>query len=197
MVLFLQNLVVYIRDTTIRIHIHAEAKLTIMTNEHTSVEKYTSHFIRKCCEMVVCERWVGDWTDCNILTPSSSDYSSTPFSFCWAAQPGVLRAQPSAGSWFSLPRTASRTSAAWHQLTQFSVAPGYIIVWHQPASCERHICTEFNQSTVKVISWYLPPDAPVSRLTAGLKVNMLQFYLYTIIFKQAVLLFLRVEYYEN
>ena len=40
---------------------------------------YLSHFIRKGCERVVCERWVGDWTDCNILTPSSSDYCSTSF----------------------------------------------------------------------------------------------------------------------
>ena len=27
------------------------------------------------------------------------------------------------------------------------MAPGYIIVWHPPASCGRHICTEFNPST--------------------------------------------------
>ena len=33
----------YSHDTTIRIHIHAESKSTIMTNEHTSLEKYTSH----------------------------------------------------------------------------------------------------------------------------------------------------------
>ena len=37
----------------------------------------------------MCEGWVGDWTDCNILTPSSSVFSSTSFSFCWAAQPGL------------------------------------------------------------------------------------------------------------
>ena len=128
---------------------------------------YLSHFIRKGCERVVCERWVGDWTDCNILTPSSSDYSSTSFPFCWTAKPRVLRAQPSAGSWFSLPRTATRTSTAWRQLIQLSVAPGYIIVWRPPASCERCICTKFNPSTVEAISWYLRPDAPVSRLTAG------------------------------
>ena len=60
----------------IRIHIYAETWSTIMTNEHTSLEKYTSHTL---CERVVCEMWVGDWTDCNILTPSSSDYSSTSF----------------------------------------------------------------------------------------------------------------------
>ena len=33
----------YSRDTTIRIHIHAEIKSTMMTNEHTSLEKYTSY----------------------------------------------------------------------------------------------------------------------------------------------------------
>ena len=49
---------------------------------------YLSHFIQNGCKRVMCERWVGDWTDCNILTPSSSVFSSTSFLFCWAAQPG-------------------------------------------------------------------------------------------------------------
>ena len=53
---------------------------------------YLSHFIRNGCERVVWERWVGDWTNCNILTPSSFVFSSTSFSFCWAAQSVVLRA---------------------------------------------------------------------------------------------------------
>ena len=30
---------------------------------------------------------------------------------------------------------------------KLSVVPGYIIVWHPPASCGRRICTEFNPST--------------------------------------------------
>ena len=33
----------------------------IMMNETQFIEKYTSHFIRKCCERVMFERWVGDW----------------------------------------------------------------------------------------------------------------------------------------
>ena len=53
---------------------------------------YLSHFIRNGCERVMSERWVGDWTNCNILIPSSFVFSSTSFSFCWAAQSGVLRA---------------------------------------------------------------------------------------------------------
>ena len=52
---------------------------------------YLSHFIRNGCERVMCERWVGDWTNSNILTPSSFVFSSISFSFCWAAQSGVLR----------------------------------------------------------------------------------------------------------
>ena len=86
-----------------------------MTNEHTSLEKYTSHTLFK----MVAKRlrkgfvWEVSWRlkrDCNMLTPSSSVFSSTSFSFYWAAQPGALRAQPSAENWFSQPRTATTDS---------------------------------------------------------------------------------------
>ena len=121
------------------IYIYAETYSTIMTNEPTSLEKYTS---RKGGERVVCERWVGDGIDFNILTPSSSDYSSTSFSFCWAAHPGVTEV-PSL-----LPRTATRTPTATdsNKLKPF-VAPSYIIVWRPPAFCGRRNCTKFNPST--------------------------------------------------
>ena len=135
---------------------------------------YLSHFIRNGCERVVkglCERWVGDWTNCNILTPSSFVFSSTSFSFCWAVQ---------SRSWWTIALcwVLVLSPASYLQLTdsnsELPVAPGYIIVWHPPASCERRICTQFNPSTVKVMPWYLRPDAPVPWLTAGSKVNMLQ-----------------------
>ena len=51
-----------------------------------------SKWLWKGCERVMCERWVEDWTNCNILIPSSFFFSSTSFSFCWATQSGVLRA---------------------------------------------------------------------------------------------------------
>ena len=116
--------------------------------------------------------WEVSWRlnrDSNILTPSSSVFSSISFSFCWAAQPGTLRSQPFADSWFSLPRTATTDS----KLTELPVAPGYIIVWRTPASYERRICTQFSPSTVKVMHWYLRLDAPVPWSTAGLELNML------------------------
>ena len=48
-----------------------------MTNEHTSLGKiYLSHFtlerVVKGLMLVLCERWLGEGTDCHILIPSSS-----------------------------------------------------------------------------------------------------------------------------
>ena len=63
---------------------------------------YLSHFIlervAKGLLLVMGERWVGDGTDCHILTPSSSDYSSTSSLFCWAAQPGSWGPKPLSGA---------------------------------------------------------------------------------------------------
>ena len=103
-----------------------------MTNEHTSLEKYTSHIL---FERVVCERWVGDWTDCNILTPNSSIFSSTFFSFCWLFNRGP---EGPALCWEQILTASncnSNSNCNWLQLTQLSVAPGYMIVWRSPASC--------------------------------------------------------------
>ena len=89
---------------------------------------YLSHFIRKGCKRVMCEWWVGEWTNCNILTPSSFVFIITSFSFCWTAQSGVLRAHSpllGAGShysilsptnWLQLTGTYSRTGL-YHCLT--------------------------------------------------------------------------------
>ena len=145
-----------------------------MTSEHTFLEKYISHtskWLQKGCERVMCGRWVGDWTNCNILTPSSFVFGSTSFSFCCAAQSGILRVHSPLLGAGSLYSTLSPTN--WLQLTELLVAPGYIIVWHPPASCERRICTQFNPSTVKVMPWYLRSDAPIPWLTSGSTVNML------------------------
>ena len=112
---------------------------------------YLSHFIRNGCEKVMCERWVGDWT------VTATYWPPVPLSLValLSRSAGLLNRGPRE-SWFSLPRTAT-----------------YIIVWHPPASCERRICTQFNPSTVKVIPWYLRPDAPVPWSTAGSETNML------------------------
>ena len=63
---------------------------------------YLSHFIRNGWKgLQKGYVWEVSWglnKDWNILTSSSSDCSITSFPFCWAAQPGALRAQLSAGS---------------------------------------------------------------------------------------------------
>ena len=136
-----------------------------MTNEYTSLEKYSSHTL---FEMVWkgCERWVGDWTDCNILNPNSFVFSSSSFS-------GLLNQ----GSWgptpllgtcshcLELQQTDSKCNL--FQISQLSVTPGYIIVWHPPASYGRRIPNS-TRPHVKVIPWYLRPDATVIYTSASL-----------------------------
>ena len=88
----------------------------------------------------------------NILAPSTL-LAMTAFLF---RSPGLLNRGPgspaSAGTWFSFQHLLSNWT---------SCRRGYIIISRPPTSCERHICTPFNPSTVKAIPWYLRPDAPV------------------------------------
>ena len=54
--MYLHTILLYSHDTTIRIHIHMETKSTIMTNEHTSLEKYTSHTLFERVAKGLCVR---------------------------------------------------------------------------------------------------------------------------------------------
>ena len=74
----------YSRDTTI--HIHAETWSTIMTNEHTSLEKYTSHtlFSKGLCVKgeLETEQTATYWPQiplswAALLSHSASNYNST------------------------------------------------------------------------------------------------------------------------
>ena len=60
--------------------------------QHSSLEKYTSHFIWKglkvLLKVLLCERWVGDWTELQHIEPHSYGHNSVSFLFSWAAQPG-------------------------------------------------------------------------------------------------------------
>ena len=70
--------------------------------------------------------WEVSWRlnkDCNILTPCSSVFCSSSFSFCWAAQLSLVLSASNCNNWL---RTLN-----W---LEPPVAPGYIIVWHPPAS---------------------------------------------------------------
>ena len=133
-------------------------------------------------------------TDCYKLTQSSSDHSSTSSSFWLSCSTvGHWGPKPSVWSWFSLrhlvPLLTPTATGTWTDSNcncnsnslKPSVAPGYIIVWHPPASCgHTHLHRIQPRPQVKVIFRYLRLDAPVlllhrciSWLTARSGVNML------------------------
>ena len=98
--------------------------------------------------------------NCNILTPNSSGYNSISFPFSWAAQPEAWGCDL---CWDMVLIPASSLQLIWTFCRR-----SYIIIWRSPTSFERHICTQFNPSTVKGIPWYLRPDAPVIYIGAFL-----------------------------
>ena len=147
---------------------------------------YLSYFIRERVD-VGCA-WEVTWR--RGQTQSSSDHWCTSSSFCWAAQPWVLRVQALCLELVLTPATYLQlelqlelelpTASNW---LKPSVAPGYIIVWHPPASCgHTHLhriqprpqikvsstgCTCFRCYSAYLHRW-------ISWLTARSRVNMLQ-----------------------
>ena len=139
-------------------------------NQHNKDERthflrkiYLLHFIWNSCERVMGERWVGD------RTKTATYWPPVPPSLAALLSRSAGLLIRSAESWFSLPRTATPDSKlCWLQLTELPFGPGYIIVWHPPASCEGHICTQLNPSTIKVIPWYYLPTPPLRQdMTQG------------------------------
>ena len=109
---------------------------------HSSLEKYTSHFIRKGSVW----EGVGDWTKTATYWPPSS--SSVSFSFFWVAQPeargpsSLLSAVLSTVSFLHM--TEFRSSPELYNNLTFTFLPACVTISHS-----------FNPSTVKVIiSWY-------------------------------------------
>ena len=122
----------------------------IKTSEHSSLEKYTSHFIWKSSKglrrVLLCERWIGDWTELQHIDPHSYGHNSVSFPFSWAAQPGAWG--PSL-CWHMFLIPASSLQLIWTSCRQ-----GYSIILRPLNSTPR-------QSRSTLISWYLRPDAPV------------------------------------
>ena len=114
--------------------------------QHSSLEKYTSHFIRKGCVW----EGVGDWTELQHIDPHSYGHNSVSFPLSWAAYPG---AQP---LWVLDFSTASYLRLIWSPTADFLSSPGLynnLTPSLLPASVT--ISHSFNLSTVTVIiSWY-------------------------------------------
>ena len=79
--------------------------------------------------------------------------------------PGRLNRGPggpaSAGTWFSLLELQHLISNPVSKLTRTSCGTWLYNCLTPTCFSEHRICTQFNPSTVKVIPWYLRPDAPV------------------------------------
>ena len=144
---------------------------TIKTSGHSSLEKYTSHFIWKGSkglrEVLSMRGELETEQNCNILTPTLLAIAAF-----LSRSPGLLNRDM-----FLIP-------ASSHQLISTSCRRGYIIIWHPPTSCERHICTQFNPLRVKVIPWSLDIfdrihcdlHRCISSFDSLAGVNMLHFY---------------------
>ena len=117
------------------------------TSGHRSLEKYTSHFIWKgskgLLKVLLCERWVGDWTELQHIDSHSYGHNSISFPFSWAAQ---------LGAWGPLCWVLVLSTASYLQLTRTSCAPSYIIVL-------RPLNSTCQQS--RLFPLYLWLDAPV------------------------------------
>ena len=90
-----------------------------MTNEHSSLEKYTFHTLFERVAKGLCvrgeletEQTATYWPQVPLTIAALLSHSTG------LLNRGSWGPRPSAGSWFSLPQTATRTATAWFQLTR-------------------------------------------------------------------------------
>ena len=88
-----------------------------MTNEHTSSEKYTSHTLFELVAKGLCVRGELETEQTATYWPHVPlSLASLLFHSAGLLNWGSWGHKPSAGSWFSLPRNATRTPTNWPQL---------------------------------------------------------------------------------
>ena len=97
--------------------------------------------------VLLCERWVEDWTELQLIDPHSYGHNSVSFPFSWAAQLGAWG--PSL-FWDIVLIPASSLQLIWT-----SCRWGYIIIWHPPTSCECH-----NSHSIQPLDSQGPPWSP-------------------------------------
>ena len=140
---------------------------TIMTGGDTSLEKtYLSHFIQNGTKgLRKGYVWEVSWrlnkTAIYWPPPSSSGHSSPSLSFSWAAQPGTLRAQLSAGFGSHCFELQQLTPKSDLQLTRTSCSNRLYNCLTSTCFSERRICTHSTRPQSRLSPWYLRPDAPV------------------------------------
>ena len=130
---------------------------TIKTSGHSSLEKYTSHFIWKGSKglrkALSVRGELETEQNCNISTPTLLAIAAF-----LSRSPGLLNWGPSL-CWDMVLIPASSLQLIWT-----SCHRGYIIIWRPPTSCEchnSHSIQPFDSQGYPLIAWYLRPDAPV------------------------------------
>ena len=112
-------------------HLKWNCNIYICMQKHSQYNNdERTHFFRKIYtlfEMVakgLRKCYVGDWTKtATYWPPVLPSLAALLFSFCWTAQQGALRAQPSVKSWLSLPRTATTDSKLTISLFDLRLLP--------------------------------------------------------------------------
>ena len=120
-------------------------------------------------KVLLCERWVGAWTELQHIDPHSYGHNSVSYPFSWAAQMGAWGPSLS-GTCSSFQHLLSNWSelqlinwGSWgppllgagflYHTAWTSCHGGYIIIWRPLFFLlASQFCTQFNPSTVKVIS---------------------------------------------
>ena len=99
---------------------------------------YLSHFILNGTQgLRKGYVWEVSWRlnkNCNILTPQLFWLYQHFFPILLGCSTGGSKGPAFCWVWFSLLRTATTDSKLWSPTNWIPVAPGYIIVWHQPVS---------------------------------------------------------------
>ena len=102
--------------------------------------------------VLLCERWVGEWTELQHIDPHSYGHNSISFPFYWAAQPGAWG--PSL-CWNMVLIQAYSLQLIWTPTVWLPVSPRVISLFYA------HSIQSVDSQGHPLISWYLRPDAPV------------------------------------
>ena len=126
----------------------------MQNHNDSSLEKYTSHFIWKgskgLLNVLLCERWVGGWTELQHIDPHSYGHNSVSFPFSWAAQPGAWGPSLSGtcssfqhllSNWSDLQRTDFLSSPGLYNCSISTLLAASVTISHsiQPVHCQGYI----------------------------------------------------------